>query len=212
MSDAAGSTETLRRTLETSRDPRVGRTRQAIADAVRRLDDSGESISVTAITRAAGISRASFYSHYSGIDDLALAISREAFATIEALWKQDDDTPFEAMRRAQRRLVGHFTRDRGLYAAVAALPVARDTHLALVRAMAAVIEDALAVHPALPPGLQVEATSRYIAGAAVGLIDAWITGEIDLDEDALVDHLVRLLPSWFNGSVEPPSQKEECNT
>ena len=65
--------------------------------------------------------------------------------------------------------------------------------------MAAVIEHALERDPRCPPDLDPPAVARYIAGAAYGLIDAWLTGDVVLDDDALVEHLVRLLPTWFSG-------------
>jgi AcrR family transcriptional regulator len=197
MSAGAGSNEELRRTLQSSLDPRVARTRAAIVAAVHQLSDAGEEPSVAAITRTAGISRASFYAHYASLDELADGIRREAFLAIGDLYRRDDRA--DAMRASQERLVAHFAENRILYAAVGALPVTKEAYLAGVRAMAAVIEEALRDHPARPAGLEPEATARYIAGAAYGLLDAWVTGEIVLGEEELADHLTRLLPSWFSG-------------
>ncbi len=198
MSAAAGSNAELRRGLQESLDPRVARTRTGIAAAVHALSDADEELSVAAIARAAGISRASFYAHYASLDELADSLRRDAFLAIADLY-QHDERP-DAMRAAQDRLVAHFAANRALYAAVGALPVTKEGYLAGVRAMAAVIEEALLEHPARPAELVPEATARYIAGAAYGLLDAWIADEIDLDEQALADHLTRLLPVWFSGT------------
>lgn len=191
--------EAIRRTLRTSGDPRVARTRSAIVAAVHALSDSDDDISVAAVVRTAGISRASFYSHFAGLDELAHALMRDAFSSIGAQWADETGDPTAAIRRAQRRLVDHFVENRGLYAAVAALPISKEAHLANARAMAAVIEQTLRAHPQRPADLAVEAVARYIAGAAYGLIDAWLTGEVVLEDGALVEHLVRLLPPWFSG-------------
>ncbi|GAA4173874.1 TetR/AcrR family transcriptional regulator [Gryllotalpicola koreensis] len=199
MSDDATRTQVLRRTLESSSDPRVGRTRVAIADAVHELSRRGDEITVAALVRTAGISRASFYSHYASLDELALALQREAFVAISEYYTREAGDPAVAMRAAQERLVSHFVENRGLNAAVAALPVSKDVYLGGVRALAAVIEQSLAQHPDKPNGLDVVPTARYIAGAAYGLIDAWLTGEVDMTDEALVDHLTRLLPTWFSG-------------
>ncbi|WP_368497004.1 TetR/AcrR family transcriptional regulator [Herbiconiux sp. A18JL235] len=197
MTAASGANEELRRTLRDSPDPRVARTRTAIAAAVHALSDAGEVLSVAAIVRTAGISRASFYAHYADLDELANGLRRDAFLTIADLY-QHDDRP-DAMRTSQDRLVAHFAGNRALYAAAGALPTTKEGYLAGVRAMAAVIEEALAGHPSRPSDLDPEATARYISGAAYGLLDAWITGEIALSEERLADHLTRLLPSWFSG-------------
>lgn len=196
MSDAAGPTASIRRALGTSSDPRVARTKAAIADAVHELSRAGDEITVASIARSAGISRASFYSHYAGVDELAIALSRDAFASIALAWIADEHDPADAMRASQERLVAHFADNRWFYRAVASMPVSKDGYLASVRAMAAIIEHALARYPQAVP---VEATARYIAGAAYGLIDAWLTDEIELTDEQLVNRLLHLLPPWFSG-------------
>jgi AcrR family transcriptional regulator len=190
--------EALREGLRESTDPRVSRTRAAILAAVQSFSDSPAEMSVSAITREAGISRASFYSHFSGLDELATSLHREAFLAIGELFRLDQLDGPDALRRSQKRLVAHFAENRALYSAVAVLPASKESHLASVRAMAAIIEQTLDAHPALPAGLQPAATARYIAGAAYGLLDAWVAGDVDLDDDLLADHLVRLLPPWFS--------------
>jgi AcrR family transcriptional regulator len=197
--DQSGS-ERIRRILESSSDPRVARTRDAIAEAVRSLTEQGDVVSVAAIVRTAGISRASFYSHYGGLDELALAMTREAFVAIADSWSRDHEDPVAALRLSQRRLVDHYVDNLALYSAVAALPVSKEAYLSAVRAMAAIIEITIADHPARPPELDSEATARYIASAASGLIDAWLAGDAGIDDDALVEHLIRLLPPWYSGN------------
>jgi len=194
-----GGNQELRETLENSADPRVSRTRAAILAAVRSIAATDGEISVSAIARAAGISRASFYSHYASLDDLANSVLREAFVEIGTLYDADRLESSDAMLVSQQRLVAHFADNRALYAAVAALPVTKESYLADVRAMSAVIEAELMEHPNRPARLQAAATARYIAGAATGLLDAWVTGELELTEPELVEHLMALLPTWFSG-------------
>ncbi|MFD1714800.1 TetR/AcrR family transcriptional regulator [Amnibacterium flavum] len=199
MISPLGSNAAVRHTLQRSEDPRVARTRAAILAAVRELSDSGDELSVSAIVRAAGLSRASFYSHYASLDELASSLRRDAFLAIGDLYRFDVDERVDALRLSQERLVAHFADNRALYRSVSSLPVSREHYLAGVRAMAAVIEETLAVHDRKPDGLDTVATARYIAGAAYGLLDAWITEELDLTEAQMVDHLTRLLPPWFSG-------------
>lgn len=191
--------QAIRSSLENSEDPRVVRTRAGILEAVRSLSEAGEELSAASIARAAGVSRASFYAHYAGLDDLANSLRRDAFRVIAELYDGEvHRSGARALELSQDRLVAHFAENRGLYAAVGALPVSKQSYLADVRAMAAVIERELAEHPAFPDDLDAVATARYIAGAAYGLLDAWIAEELDLTEPELVDHLLRLLPSWFS--------------
>jgi AcrR family transcriptional regulator len=164
---------------------------------VHELSAKGEELSVAAVIRAAGISRASFYAHYASLDELADSIRREAFAAIADFYEHHDRT--DAMHASQERLVAHFASNRALYVAVSALTATKGSYLSGVRMMAAVIEESLRAHPARPQELDPEVTARYIAGAAYGLLDAWITGEIVLGEKELANHLTRLLPGWFSG-------------
>lgn len=196
MSDEAGPTESIRRTLKASTDPRVGRTRAAISDAVRRRSRAGEEVTVASVARSAGISRASFYSHYRGLDELALTLTSEAFASIAEAWFADEHDRADAMVISQRRLVAHFADNRRFYRAVASIPISKEGYLAAVRSMASVLETAIADQPLAAP---VGATARHIAGAAYGLIDAWLTGEVDITDEQLVDRLVSLLPTWMSG-------------
>jgi len=200
MSEDAGSNRAIRDTLKQSADPRVARTRAGIAAAVHELSEADEELTVASVVRAAGISRASFYSHYSGLDELADSLRRDAFLTIGDLFLSDHDHELpEAIRLSQERLVAHFVDNRALYSAVGSIPVSKDSYLVGVRAMAGVIEIALDAHPDRPLDLQIEATARYVAGAAYGLLDAWISGELALTKAEIVDHLTRLLPPWFSG-------------
>jgi len=166
---------------------------------VHRLSADGAELTVSSIVREAGVSRASFYAHYSGLDELAAQLMRGAFIAIAADYGASDDPPAVALRVSQERLVGHFVDNLALYRGVSALPVSKDGYLAGVRAMAALIEGGLASHPEAIAHGSVAATARYIASAAFGLIDAWLTSEIELDPDELVERLVVLLPPWFSG-------------
>jgi AcrR family transcriptional regulator len=194
-----GGNQTIRDTLHQSDDPRVARTRATILDAVRALSVAGGELSVTSIARTAGVSRATFYSHYASLDELANSLRSNAFVTIGDLYLFDRHETSDALHLSQERLVAHFADNRALYSAVAALPVTKESYLADLRAMTGVIAGALSQHPGFPTGLRVAPTARYIAGAAYGLLDAWICDELDLTEGELVDHLTRLLPPWFSG-------------
>ena len=200
MTTRHGSNDAVRHTLQVSADPRAARTRATILDAVSALADGSEEISVSAIARAAGVSRASFYSHYASLDELANSLRRDAFFAIRDLYLAESHETADALLLSQERLVQHFADNRALYSAAAALPVSKESYLAGARSMAAVIEETLAEHPRLPDGLQPAATARYIAGAAYGLLDAWILDEIVLTEGELVHHLTALLPPWFSGT------------
>ncbi|MGX6447458.1 TetR/AcrR family transcriptional regulator [Patulibacter sp. S7RM1-6] len=207
MAPRPTSSDAVRRTLRKSGDPRVSRTRSGILDAVRTLSEAGDDLSVSAVVRTAGISRASFYAHYASLDDLAAALRRDAFLAIGDLYRVDRHETPDALRLSQERLVAHVSEHRALYAAVAALPVSKESYLADVREMAAVIEPTLTDHPHRPADMQPATIARYVAGAAYGVLDAWTAGELELTDAELVDHLTRLLPHWYSSDGLPTVPK-----
>ena len=67
---------------ERAPDPRPARTRAAIFTAARELSADDGEVTVNALAKRAGVSRAAFYSHFSGLDDLLAFCAKmiEAFA------------------------------------------------------------------------------------------------------------------------------------
>lgn len=177
----------------TSFAPRVDQTRKLILGAVRVLVAQDQELTITAIGRAAGVSRTTFYSHFGGLDGLARAVWQDASRSIDELYRFDVHTTPDAQRLAYQHLVAHFAEHRALYRAVATLPVSKASHLMNVRAWADVIEQSLNDHPR-DAALQPATIARYVAGAVYGLLDAWVSGDIDLDQAELVEHLVVLHP------------------
>jgi AcrR family transcriptional regulator len=194
-------TETIRRTLDSSTDPRASRTRVAILDAVHVLAVEDEPVTVASVAKRAGVGRSSFYSHFASLDALALSVLQDAFERIGAAHAAAldgaDTQALAAMRRSQVELVDHYVQHRALYAAVSALPLSAESHRVGVRAMAGIVQALLETHPHLPSECTPVLTARYIAGAAHGLLDAWARGEVEASPAELVDHLMALMPPWL---------------
>ncbi|MCW2841254.1 MAG: HTH-type transcriptional regulator [Aeromicrobium sp.] len=192
--------EAARDALRQSFHPRAEQTRAAIVEAVRTLSDAGEHVTVSAIGRAAGVSRATFYTHYAGLDGLARTLRLDAFRAVDDLYRFDVHTTPDALRLRQVRLVEHFADHRSLYAAVASVPMSKASHDAGVRAWADIIRESLDDHPRRPPGIRPDAIARYVAAGASGLLEDWVSGKIALTESELVDHLYDLTPTWLHGA------------
>lgn len=187
--------------LRTSADPRVIRTRQAILDAVESLVAQGASnISVSDIVRSAGIGRSSFYTHFAGIDELAVEVLRGAFDAIGA-----DDIEMRmhavpgaaAARRAQERFVEHLVQHRSLYASMLSLPFTSQVLSAAVDGYAAQVRATMAVLPNAPAGLLPDAVATYVASGSLGLVASWVLSDDPIAPAVLVDQLMGLLPSWL---------------
>src|ERR1700759_4131713 len=118
---AAGGRE--RRMLASS-DPRAVRTRQKLVDAFHAgiADGDLSSMSVSSLSRAAGINRTSFYSHFSSPEDLAIHALSELFDVVvnaDIAMRAEHSVPAEeASRRALHDIVGFVWERRDSYARV----------------------------------------------------------------------------------------------
>lgn len=185
--------------LRSSVDPRVAKTRQRISAAVSQLSAGGREITVSAIVAAAGVSRATFYTHFADLEELALWLQEEAFAAIaEAAFDTDSGDPTAVMLESQRRLVHYYSEHRSLYSAVFRLPVARGAQGHTAQVMARGIRAHIDLLGGAPAGLDADLSALYIANAATGLIVAWVLGEVDVDSEVLALHLLELMPLWMH--------------
>ncbi len=200
----------LRQALRSSSDPRTERTRAAVFAAVEALHAHGQQVTVAALVREAGISRSGFYAHFSGIEEVAAELMRANLGEIAGSYESTKGTtPAEsakAMHGAQRRLVAHFARNRTLYIAVSSLSMSQRARSDAVRILAGVLEGTLLRHPYRPADADPVLAARYIAGAAISLLEAWISGEVEADAETVALHLTRLMPRWFSG-LEPDPVK-----
>jgi AcrR family transcriptional regulator len=187
--------------IRTSGDPRVARTRQAILDAVETLASGDEQITVAAIVRRAGIGRSSFYTHFSGIDELAVTVLSGVFQAIGAedveLRRHRIVSGAEAARVAQVRLVGHLVQHRALYASMLALPFTSTVYTRAVEGYAAQVRATVALLPEIPHGLSADAVAIYTASGSLGLLAHWIRSDDPVPADVLVDQLMSLVPAWL---------------
>jgi AcrR family transcriptional regulator len=187
--------------IRASGDPRVARTRQAVLDAVETLAAGDDPITVAAIVRTAGIGRSSFYTHFSGIDELAVVVLSAAFEAIGAedveLRRHRVVSGAEAARVAQVRLVGHLVQHRALYASMLALPFTSSVYTRAVEAYAVQVRATIALLPEIPHGLSADAVAVYTASGSLGLLARWIRSDDPVAADVLVDQLMSLLPAWL---------------
>ncbi|MBF4569447.1 TetR/AcrR family transcriptional regulator [Plantibacter sp. VKM Ac-2880] len=189
--------------LRVTGDPRAERTRQTIFDAVATiLASRPERVSVGDIVRVAGISRSSFYAHFSSLDDLTAAYLRMQFAGLAASGASvrpvgEPLGSTERAREAYRRLVAQLLEDAPLYSSVLELPVARSAFDDLVGEHADHLIGALLERTEVPVGIPAGLVSAYVAGGTLSLVDGWRRGRIDVSDDELVEALVALLPAWL---------------
>lgn len=201
MGERTTATDRIRRTIELSRDPRVARTRRSIVDAVHSLArDGATSIGVADIVRTAGISKATLYTHFAGLDQLALYIFEEAIGTMTTpvAHAGGKASTREHVRHFVAQLVAHYVDNRVFYSAVLAMPVSLEVNSRAVDWIAAALIEWMRDLPA-PAGLIPDVVAVYTGSAIVGMLDAWTRHEVELTPEQATAHLLRLMPDWLTG-------------
>jgi len=112
------------RTVDLS-DPRAQRTRALLlAEFERQLALHGEMPTVASLVRDAGVSRSSFYSHFTSIEELPVAAVRSALDQLgerDTEMRREDDVPgVNVARMTYGAFFAHIAGHRHLYAALVA--------------------------------------------------------------------------------------------
>jgi AcrR family transcriptional regulator len=188
-----------------SSDPRALRTRQKLVDAFHAAvaEDDPAAMSVAALTRAAGVNRTSFYSHFSSPEDLAIHALSDLFDVVvshDIVMRAEHSVPAEEASRRGLHDIAWFTWERRESYARVLGPAAPP---GLLRAVAdALTERTVASLEHLetrPPGADVRVTARFLAGGVLGVLGAWLSDTSDpRSPDELVEALIQCLPGWLN--------------
>lgn len=185
-----------------SPDPRPGRTRRAILDAVHSLAaEAVEEITVGDIVARAGISRSAFYVHFSGVDELALSVLSQALDEMSAIDRLLAD-PSEATRSDVARtglsdFIQHVVDNRALYASVLSLPFTYLTYTRFVEALAVHVAKSIQAAGSASDETSVRATSTYFAGGLLAVLRLWLNGELPGTAEDLVEELIALQPPAY---------------
>jgi AcrR family transcriptional regulator len=187
--------DSLRSTTETPGDPRAARTRQGILAAVARLhsSDVGD-ISVSHIVREAKISRSSFYAHFSSLDDLAVALLRQEFASVALPGPRSPG----GLRESYTRLVQHFAQRESIYSYALGLPLSRRAFDDVIAGYAEQVLASFDEPASEADAIRARRAATYVAGGTVSLLSAWVANHHDISADQLVDELIALLPPWLS--------------
>lgn len=194
-----------REVLRDSTDTRALRTRREIADALDRLAARQADVSVSSLVREAGISRGTFYTHYADLGELAGELQTAIVHRI-AGWERQRarlDAAEAVMTRRQsiaealRMVVDHYSQYRVFYAAVFSLPTSLQATNALVEALADELQEHMDTDALTPDYIDARTASLFIAGGWTTVISEWVMGRLKVDEVAVAQHLVDLLPEWM---------------
>ncbi|BDZ51678.1 hypothetical protein GCM10025867_39190 [Frondihabitans sucicola] len=186
-------------------DARIVQTTKALHTAIVELASTSpvSSITVADVTRAAGINRATFYSHATSPGALLTDVLTPELDSIRA-----DDfaardagaaSPAEVTRKGMERVVDHIVKYRDIYRLALPDPLDASTHRVLARHF----EESSRTHfelyatSDLPEGLSKPLAAGFVAHGLVGVIENWLTGK-RASRKTLVDNILLLLPAWWD--------------
>src|SRR6516165_10236908 len=182
-----------------SSDPRALRTRRKLVAAFHAAvaDADPSAMSVASLTRAAGVNRTSFYSHFASPEDLAIHALSDL---LDVIGDADILMPAqEASRRALEDIVGFVHERRDSYARVLGPGAAPRLLMAVTEAFTERTVASLERIGTRPPGADLRVTARFLAGGVLGVIGAWLSDDQSRwTPDELVEALTHCLPRWLD--------------
>jgi AcrR family transcriptional regulator len=190
--------DALRNLRVDSDDTRVLKTRRKLVDAYRRLADAdpGAIITVTAIAREAGVTRSTFYTHFSDANELAvIALTEFQDAVIE--FARTSVRGGESKTEVNSRVILDIARF---------LDERRDTYRSLIvgggafadAITATFVEQNLAtLRTRSSLHANPDVTARYLAGGLMQVLTWWLDSEPRLSPEELATAVIAIAPPDF---------------
>jgi AcrR family transcriptional regulator len=195
-------------------DPRAGRTRRRVFDAVLALAGEGAGqgaepgtgqrkagLTISAVSRLAGVNRSSFYAHFDSLEDVACQLLDDSLAQITEIgWHERARAGADAAgHRDLLALVGHVAAQRGLYLAVLG---AEESAAHAQAHLARVLRDRFAsafVHygaRSVTDDGAVTAAAVSVGASTAALLAGWLRGEFECSQRELADRILDAFPEW----------------
>jgi AcrR family transcriptional regulator len=188
-------------------DARAIRTRQRLSAALTQSMTEGSPTPppVSRVCELAGVTRSAFYSHFSGLDELAVFAVSEVFEQLG-----EDDlrrragaplTPREAATIVIRDLVARFDTAPTLFTWAVAGAGARTAWM-VIDLVASRTRRTVAALGVAPASVDLAVVADFLAGGVVNAVRAHVAqghGEMPAAErgEHLVSEIVALLPAWL---------------
>lgn len=201
-------------------DPRPARTKAAIFAAARDLSANDGEITVNALAKRAGISRAAFYSHFGGLDDLMGAMLGQMFDVQDALgaeFAREGRSTQEMVQASAATMVTYVVLHHAFLRGALDWKFSHHTYLILVRTVSDLHANALRrLGDEVPSHLNIDRTARFFAGGTLDVLIQWLVETeqdardgTELDGDGLTETVLRLMPSWYTGlQPEDPIRRD----
>lgn len=191
------------RPMADNTDARAVRTRAKLIEAFHRVvrDTDLDEISVSALTRAAGVNRTSFYAHFSSPDDLAIHALGELLDVVSStdivLRSENTLTAEAASRRALGEIVDFVWERRASYARLLGPAAPSRLPVAVTDAFAAHAARSIREMPGRPPEADPVLTAQFIAAGVLHVVGRWLAEPRRWSRERLVVALMHCLPGWI---------------
>ena len=200
-------------TSERAQDPRPARTRAAIFAAARDLTVADGEVTVNALAKRAGVSRAAFYSHFSGLDDLMGALLSQMFDHAHergTAYTRENRTIHDGVRFGFGMLVAYVERHHTFLRGALDWKFSHRTYMIIVDTMTELHVEATAhLGDTVPEHLRSEDICRSIVGGSLALCERWLVTTQEAaadggvpDATGLLDSILAIAPAWYTG-LEP---------
>ena len=186
--------------VERTEDPRAERSRAALIDTITTLGQTvGAAPNITAVTRAANVHRATFYNHFSSVEQLAVdAIGEqlERLREVDYRGRHEGLEPEVVGTRTLDQILEFFDAHPALYriasswVAPSGLSGVGELIRRQVHAFRVEFDD-----PAAAEGVEAAAEETYIAGGMTAVFAAVLSGGLPRDHASI--RLLELLPEWM---------------
>ena len=201
-----------KRPMVDNTDPRAIRTREKLVAAFHEavLTQDPATMTVSALTRAAGVNRTSFYTHFESPEDLAVHALGELFDVVAntdiVLRSAHSVTAAEASRRALTEIVDFVVERRASYVNLLGPGAAPAVKQAITDAYVRRAVEALEHNENRPADVDPVVTAHFLAGGVLGVLGAWLAvPEPQRSRNELVEAIVTCLPSWITADGADPS-------
>jgi AcrR family transcriptional regulator len=185
-------------------DARILHTTAALREAVLRLaaDRPVSEITVADVTRAAGINRATFYSHAVSPGSLLADVLTPELDRIREHDAEQraagTSTPDALTRTAIESVIDHVVAHRDIYRKALPDPNDASLHRLLVEHFTvSCIEHIRAIDADRLPPIIEDVAAGFVAQGFVGAIEAWLAGP-RRSRKALIETVVRSFPDWWD--------------
>jgi AcrR family transcriptional regulator len=185
-------------------DARILHTTAALREAVLRLaaDRPVSEITVADVTRAAGINRATFYSHAVSPGSLLADVLTPELDRIREHDAEErragTSSPAALTRSAIESVVEHVMAHRDIYRKALPDPNDASLHRLLVEHFTvSCLAHIAALDPDRKPAVIDEVAAGFVAQGFAGAIEAWIAGP-RRSRKALVETIVLSFPEWWD--------------